>query len=258
MKKGWIVFLSIVVIIILVLGWFGLIPGLSSIMGATKPKDLGVKYSQEDFNVAHQASGVNYEVIAGNIPASSSIAFNGSHPVNKSWNSAQMTSLMNNRPWKYWPIKNVQLRINPDNTVEMSGVFEEKKLEGYAAAIGVPQAVTSRLNILPNQAAFYLKGSAALTNNSVSKFDITAAQMNRISIPTGILLSLNNTFRAETAYAEDVTGELSKYSGKKQAIINFINSKLSWISGFYAKSATFSDGKLNFDGTLPNQELTAR
>lgn len=257
MKKGWIIFISIVVVIVLVLGWFGLIPGLSTLFGANKPKDLGVKYTEADFKKAHGEGGVNYESIAGDPAANASISFSGSHQVNLNLNSSEMTSLLNNRPWKYWPIKNVQLRINPDNTVEMSGTFNEKKLEGYAGAIGTPQVVIDRLNILPAEAAFYLKGSAALTNNQVSKFDITSAKLNRISIPTGILLSLNNAI-ADRAYAEDVTSELSKYSGKKQAIVDFINSKLSWVSGFFAKSAQFKDGKLEFNGSLPDKENSAR
>lgn len=256
MKKGWIVFISIIVVIVLVLGWFGLIPGLSTLFGANKPKDLGVKYSEVDFNRAHAASGVSYETIS-DTPVSSSISFSGSHEANLSLNSAEMTALMNDRPWKYWPIKDVQLRINPDGTAEMSGVFNEKKLEGYAAAIGTPQAVIDRLNLLPAEAAFYLKGTAALSNNQVSKFDITSAKMNRISIPTSLLLSMNLLI-ADYAYADDVTDELSKYSGKKAAIVDFINSKLSWVSGFFAKSAQFKDGKLEFSGTLPDQELSAR
>jgi hypothetical protein len=258
MKKGWIVFIGIVVVVVLVLGWFGFIPGLSTLMGANKPVDLGLKYTEADFNKAHGQSGVNYETVSGNPDAGMSISFAGSHEVNTSWTSAEMTSLLNNRPWKYWPIKNVQLRINPDNTVEMSGVFNEKKLEGYAAGIGTPQAVIDRLSILPAEAAFYLKGSAALSNNQVSKFDITSAKLNRIPIPTSILLSLNNEI-ANYAYAADgVTDELSKYSGKKQAIVNFINEKLAWVSGFYAKSAQFKDGKLEFDGSLSDKIISAQ
>jgi hypothetical protein len=168
-----------------------------------------------------------------------------------------MTALMNNRPWKYWPIKNVQLKINPDNTVDMSGVFNEKKLEGYGTAIGVPAAVINRLPILPSEGAFYLKGSAALTENNVSKFDITSAKLNRMPIPTSILLSLNS-FKSNIAYAEDVTSELSKYSNKKSYVIDFINSKLSWVQGFFAKRAEFKNGKLEFEGKLPDKEITTR
>jgi len=258
MKKGTWVFIAIVVLIVLVLGWFGFIPGLSTLLGANKPIDLGVKYTQEDFNKAHAQSAVTYEQIAGDPAASASLSFAGSHEVNNSWTSAEMTALLNDRPWKNWPVKNVQLRINPDNTVEMSGVYNEKKLEGYAAAIGTPQVVIDKLYIMPAEAAFYAKGTAALSNNQVSKLDFTSVKLNRMPIPTGILLSLNNAI-ADQAYAADaVTDELSKYSGKKQAVVNFINEKLVWISGFYAKNAQFNNGKLEFDGSLPDKELSAR
>jgi hypothetical protein len=139
----------------------------------------------------------------------------------------------------------------------MSGVFNEKKLEGYGAAIGVPAVVIERLPILPSEAAFYLKGSAALTDNNVSKFDITSAKLNRMPIPTSILLSFNS-LTSNVAYAEDVTSELSKYSNKKSYVVDFINSKLSWVQGFFAKRAEFKNGKLEFEGKLPDKEVSAR
>lgn len=258
MKKGLKVLIAVVVFLLLVTGWFGLIPGLSSILGADKPKDLGIRYDQATKERAISLSGAQYEEIAGDPDPSSSISFSGTHDVNTSWNSEEMTALLNDRPWKYWPISNVQLRINSDNTVEMSGVFDEKKLEGYAAAIGTPQVVIDRLSILPSKAAFYLKGSGSLADNRVSSFDLTSAKLNRVSIPTGLLLGSIDSTLAQKALAEDLSGELSKYSGKKGYVIDFINSKLSWIQGFFAKRAEFKGGKLEFDGKIPDKEITAR
>lgn len=258
MKKGWKVFIGTVVVVVLVLGWFGFVPGLSSIMGTNKAIDLGVTYTEEDLKSAIAKSGATYEAISGDPAANESISFSGSHEVNTSWTSAEMTALSNDRPWKYYPIKDVQIRINPDNTAEMSGVFSEKKLEGYATAIGTPQEVVDRLNLLPAEAAFYIKGTMALSENQVSKFDITSAKLNRLPVPPGILLSVNTEI-VNRAYAADaVTDELQKYSGKRQAIVDFINQKLAWVAGFYAKSAKFNDGKLEFDGSLPDKEISSR
>lgn len=261
MKKGKIIGLIVVILIVLVpavyLGMLGYIPGLSSILGAKKPLDLGIKYTKEDFDAAHGRSGVNYEELKDAKGAESSISFSGSHDVNTSWTSEEMTALLNDRPWKYWPISKVQLRINSDNTVEMSGIINSVKLKGYAQAIGVSAAVADRTNLLPGEAAFYLKGSASLSDNQVSSFDITGAKLGAVSISPSLLLSANNSL-TQVAYAEDLKSELSKYSGKKGYIVDFINSKLSWVQGFFAKRAEFKNAKLEFDGKLPDKEASAR
>jgi len=261
MKKGKVVGLIILIVVILVpliyLAMLGYIPGLSDILGAKKPVGLGIKYTKDDFDAAHGRSGVNYEETKDASSANGSISFSGSHDVNSLWTSQEMTALLNDRPWKYWPISKVQMRINADNTVEMSGIINSVKLRGYAQAIGVPAAVADRTNLLPGEAAFYLKGSASLADNNVSSFDITGAKLGSVSISPGLLLSAKDGF-TQVAYAEDLKSELSKYSGKKGYVVDFINSKLSWIQGFFAKRAEFKGGKLEFDGKLPDKEISAR
>jgi len=255
-SKVWLIILAIIILgVVSLFAIMGYIPGLSTLFGTNKPRDLGITYTKADFTSAHNKSAVTYATLPPDTPASASITFSDSHAVETSWNSAEMTALLNNRPWKYWPISNVQMKINNDGTVEMSGIIDSEKLEGYAAAIGVPTTVADRTSLLPTSAAFYIKGTSSLNNNRVSTFDITSAELGRMPISTNLLLSYN-TIRH--AYADDISNELSKYSGKKAAIVDFINQKLDWISGFFAKSASFSNGKLQFDGTLPDEELSVQ
>ena len=262
MKKSLIIFLSIIAVLVLIplifFSLMGYVPGLSTVFGADKPEDLGVTYTEADFNSAHQKSAIVYETLPPSTADNASIQFSGSHQTDTSWNSAEMTALLNNRPWKYWPISNVQMRINADNTVEMTGIINSDKLRGYAAGIQVPSAVSDRISLLPTEAAFYLKGTAALSENNVSKFDITGAKLGKISIPANILLSGLTTDLVNTALADDLTSELSQYSGKKAYIVDFINGRLDWVSGFFANSAYFSDQKLYFKGTVPDKELTVQ
>ncbi len=255
--KVWLVILAVIILVpVIFFALAGYIPGLSALFGATKPRDLGVTYTEEDKNSAIKKSGATYGELPSSTSDGSSIQFVGSHEINTSWSSAEMTALLNDRPWKYWPISDVQLRINSDNTVEMSGVVSAEKLRGYGAGIGVPGAVIDRVSLLPAEAAFYLKGSGSLSDNKVASFDISNAQLGRLSIPTSVLLSYQKII--DHAYAEDVVSELSKYSGKKGAIVDFINGRLSWVSGFFAKKAEFSEGKVYFEGSLPDEELTVR
>lgn len=249
----------IVLAIIYVLTGFGYMPGLSKVLGTQKPKDLGITYTAENKTSAREKSQLVYLELPANTSIEQSIVRSGSRPVTTSWDSAEMTALMNDRPWRYWPIKEVQLRIDDDGTAELSGVVIKEKLKNYAVAIGVPREVAKGiLSLLPANSAFYVKAKTSLAENKVKDFDIQAVSYGKISIPVNLLLSRSSNDYVDSAVAVDEVSELSKYSGKKAAIINFINDRLSQITGFYAKSAYFKDGKLNFDGTLSETEATVR
>ena len=170
-----------------------------------------------------------------------------------------MTALMNNRPWKYWPIKDVQIKFNADGTAELSGVVIKDKLIGYAQAIGVPQEVVSTVvSFLPPTPTFYLKGKASLEENKVKDFEPQAVYLGKMPLPVDTLMAILDDRGFNPTYAADPISELSKYQGKREAIISFINDKLASLTGFYAKEAYFGDGKLYFDGNLSEKEATVR
>ncbi len=252
-----IVIVILVLLVLIGLARLGYMSGVAKVFGWDKPRDLGITYTDEDFKSAFKKSAADYGVLPEGTPDANSIQFLGSNSVTTSWSSSEVTSLLNDRPWKYWPISDVQLRINEDNSVEMSGIINSNKLKGYAAGIGVPQAVIERISLLPSEAPFYIKGTGSLNQNTVSSFDLTQAELGRTSIPTGILLS-GDSIILNKALAESVVDELSQYSGKKAYIVDFINSKLSWVNGFFAKRAEFKNGNLEFEGTIPDKELTVR
>jgi len=263
MKKSLKVLLVVVVGLVLVgviiLGMLGFIPGLSTLLGANRPRDLGVTYTEADYAAARSKSQLEYEALPSDTSVEQSLQRSGTRPVTATWSSAELSALMNDRPWRYWPIKDVQLRVNNDGTAELSGVVMRDKLPGYGAAIGVPQAVIDTVvKFLPPNPAFYVKAKTSLTNNQVSDFDVQSVYLGKLSIPVDTLLSLQSVNLVPRAYAEDLTGELTKYSGKKAAVVEFINARLSKITGFFAKRAYFSDGKLNFDGSLSAKESTLR
>lgn len=255
---GWLV-VVIFLTIFYIFGALGYIPGLSKVLGAEKPRDLGITYTEADFATARAKSQLQYIELPSTNPPELSIIRAGTRPITTSWNSAEMTSLLNDRPWKYWPISDVQLRINDDGSVELSGVVDRDILKGYAAAIGVsPEVATGVISFLPPKSAFYIKATTSLKDNKVNNFEIQSVSYGKMIIPVSILLSQNKNNMINIATAADAISELSKYNGKRAAIINFINERLSKITGFYAKNASFNQGKLNFDGNLSETEATAR
>lgn len=265
MGKGMKVFLSIlaviIVAIVLFLGYLGFIPGVSAIFGSNKPRDLGVKYTEADRSSARAKSQIEYVALPADTPAEQSLVRTGSRPVNASFSSAEITALMNDRPFKYWPYKNVQMKFNADGSAEISGQLIKGRLPGYLAAIGVDKSVANNvIKYLPGNTVFYVKGKALLTDNKVSLLDPSRVEVGRMSIPVNLILSLDSN-SSNAAYAADQSGienELSSASGKKAAIISYINSHLAGIKGFFAKSASFSDNALNFDGNLNEKESAVK
>lgn len=116
---GRIFFLAILLLIlapILVLGYFGFIPGVSNLFGSNKPRDLKIRYTEENRLAARAKTKVEYGELSADTPASTSLVRTGSRPVKFEMSSAEVTSLMNNRPWKYFPYSDVQVKFNADGS----------------------------------------------------------------------------------------------------------------------------------------------
>jgi hypothetical protein len=254
--------LIVAVVYLFVASSLGYIPGVSKWLGTDKPKDLGVRYTVEDKASARAKSQLEYLELPAYTPVEESIVRKGSRPITTSWNSAEMTALLNDRPWLYWPIKNVQLKINDDGTAELSGVVDKVKFGNYATAVGIPATIAkAAATFMPANSAFYIKAKTSLENNVVKDFDIQSLTYGKIIIPPSMILSYNYSkiiSSADAASPTDPFAEVVKYSSKKEAIISFISDRLSLITGFYAKSAYFKDGNLYFNGTLSQSEATVR
>jgi len=262
-KKIFIMISLIVALVYLfVASSLGYIPVVSKWLGTDKPKDLGIRYTAEDKASARAKSQLEYLELPADTPVEESIVRKGSRPVTTSWSSAEMTALLNDRPWKYWPINNVQLKINDDGTAELSGILNKEKFGNYATAIGIPATIAkSAATFMPANSAFYVRAKTSLENNEVKDFDLQSITYGKIKIPASMILSYNSNkmiSSADAASATDPFSDVVKFGSKKEAIINFINDRLSLITGFFAKTAYFKDGKLNFDGTLSQSEATVR
>lgn len=262
MKKGMKIFLgfilAVIIAIVLFLGYLGFIPGVSAIFGSNKPRDLGIKYTEADRVSGKAKSQIEDETLPANTPDEQSLQRIGSRPVTTSFSSAEITALMNDRPFKYWPYKNVQMKFNADGSAEVSGQLVKSRLPGYMASIGISKTVADKVvQYMPSNTVFYVKGKAALTDNQVSILDPSKVEIGRMSLPLNLLLSSNEN----VAYAADqaeIEGGLSQVSGKKGKIIAYINEHLASIKGFFAKKANFSNDSLNFDGNLNEKEMTVR
>jgi hypothetical protein len=226
-----IAILAIIIVAVLVLGYLGFMPGVSNLFGSNKPKDLGVTYTQADYNSAHARNGTTHTVLPAGTAPEGSIKFSGSHPVNTTYSQAEINALINNRQWEYYPLKDLQLRINADNTVEFSGIVITSRLKDYAAGLkegdDTLNAITSYIKYIPGDPAFYAKGTVEVANNQIVNTNITQFKVG----------NLNFTSQVE---------------GNLPDIISAVSNQMQYYPGFSIKTLKFANGKVQFVGTLPD------
>src|SRR5262249_54922185 len=127
------------------------------------------------------------------------------------------------------------IRINNDGTVEASAVIRTGRLMNYAIATGVPEyyrGMIDKLDFLPNPPV-YIKGKASVKDNKVS-IDIEKAEIGKISLDKDTLDKM------------------------KPEIETFLEGGIGRTDGLDVKSLDFSNGKLNFDGSIPAVEAAVK
>ncbi len=240
---------------VFILGYLGFIPGLSTLLGANRPRDLGIKYTQDDLKSCRSKSHVEYTSLPDSSSSSQTRQFSGQREVTAEFTSTEITATMNNQPWHFWPYQNVQVKFNADGSGEISGALIKERIPSYAETIGIPkEAADFAMKFLPAKPVFYVKMKAALTDNKVSVFEPQALQIGRLPMPLSLFLSFKGPQLINAAFAQDIgemSQELSKVQNKKALIIGYINSRLSSAFGnFYAKKAYPGENKLFFEGIL--------
>jgi hypothetical protein len=177
----------VLVLGLLLVGYYGFVPGLSDLMGANKPRDLGVKYTAADLTSANSKLGVTLKTLPPTDNGIDSLTRSGQKQVTTSFTSAELTALFNDHSqrWKYYPIKDIQVKISDDGTVEMSGVLLVDRFKGFADAVGIPEAsraqVRPYLTPLSSNPSFYIRGTLSVTDNNVQT-NIEEVQVGRLVI----------------------------------------------------------------------------
>lgn len=222
----------IVLVIVLVAGYYGFVPGLSSVMGADKPKDLGVKYTKAHYDQFSIKLNGDIVPVTTSVNPAESITYSGKIDVNKDFSQEEISSRLNYSRWKYMPIKNVQVRINTDGSLEFSANIVMDRVAGFIEREGMGkwsmEDVSKGMNfikLVKVNPPIYAKLKTNVSNNQPSG-NIEAITVGKFNVP------LDTVNANETA-------------------ISLFRAITSKASSFYAKSVTFSEGKMYFEGTLP-------
>ena len=195
-----------VIIAALVLGYFGFIPVVSDLMGSNTPRDLGVQATSTSIASVNAKLGVSYSVLPANAEGAASLSETGSQPVSVALSSEEVTALINDHAskWKYYPVDDVQVRINPDNTIELSGVLRVDRWSGYADAIALPESVRAEirpyLGYVRTNPAIYMKGT--ITLQGYAQMSTSELAIGRVPVPAD---QVNQYDGILEYFAQDVT-----------------------------------------------------
>ena len=233
---GVIIFLAVILIIpVLIAGYFGLVPGVASIMGATKAKDLGVTYTPADYQnflAKTQTNLQNFSNAPDNPerPGKKIVFANPVTVTNQTVSQEELTAAINESGWAWMPIDNAQVKLS-NNTVEISGNMQLDYIAEFISFIGgvgysqsdIDQAISWGKKFV-NNAPIYIKAEGSVTNNQL-QLNVQEVKIGRFNVPTNI---------AQTALA----------AGTQSAI-----DKTPHLD---AQSATLTDGAIVFTGTHPS------
>lgn len=228
-----VVFLIVVLIAFAVLGYLGFVPGLSNLFGSNQPRDLGVRFTEQNYNDGITKLGIQIENLSFPNSISETISYIGEHIVKNTLSEEEVTALTNNRTWGSFPIREPQIRINKDNTFEVSGILKIDLAIQYLKKLGVSEEdikkAMSFIKLPMQDLPFYLKASGSVINNQVD-VSFQTFEVGRFPIPINII----------NQYITEINSLLSK------SLVNDFHVKIN--------SLIIKDAMAYLDGISPNIE----
>ncbi len=229
-KDSIITLTVIVVAALLALGCLGFMPGISSLFGSDKPRDLGVTFTSADYAAARLKAGLSVLDRPADTTSVASQHFDGLSAVNVTFTQSEFNALMNKWDWPCSPVRDLQLRVNQDDTIEFSAVLIKNRLNAFAQALEAPEDVKAILadysRYGPGKLAIYARGRIAVVDGKISQ-SIDELCLGRLNI-TG-------QFRTNSDY-----------------IVQWVEYEILTLPGMNIRSVQFIDGQVHFEGNLPD------
>lgn len=235
-KKGHGCLIAVIIFLVLiglaVAGIFILLPNLFS------PKSLGIKSSRE----AYESAVTKLSFIKDEAPSSGSAEdyeyiYGEAKQVDIALSSEELTSFLNeNRP-DYYALRDVQVRINDDDTVELSAKLNAKYLidtvlDGKYSEEEIQRSLPF-LKLIPETVNIYTQVSGEISDNKSVGIDVKKVEIMGFALPA----ELYDTSEAETEINSLVDSFLSETSEKTGGSIDSIRVE---------------DGELKFSGKVPS------
>lgn len=204
--KGLLIFILVVIIIVIILGF--LFPGLLWV------KDLGVRYSKADYdNIMNKLNYIKDATPIGDDANQYQYIYGDVKDVDIEFTSEEITAFFNEGRPSYYAIKNVQIKLNDDGSVEAVGsanvdYFLTNILSGKYSKAEIEKQMPA-LGILPSNVNLYLKFSGSV-NNNISNINIASVSVQGIPIPSNIL----DTNEATSTVTDGLNNLIKDYNNK--------------------------------------------
>ncbi len=227
--------LILAIIAVGLLTYLGVMPWSSSF--GVGQKDLGIKVTKEESAAAIGKVGTQIIALPAVTPNENSFRLEGTKIANFIMDSQEISAHSNNRPWRNYPIKNVQIKIHDDGTIESSAILIVSKAMPYAMGLGYSRdqikEEKKKYNIPPVEVPIYILGKGSVSNDKVT-VDATNVKIGNIAIPSNILSQINTE-------AKNVLEDLIRRNGRS----------------FHCESLTFANCKLDFKGRVAEKLYVA-
>ncbi len=205
-----------------------------------QPKNLGISYTPSDLASIYKKVNVSFEPLPAGTPPGKSLIVSGSHPIDQTFSSAELTAAIDNRhsEYAYFPFRQVQIRVNADGSVEGSATVNYSDAVRYLVALGVSSEDIAegakKFNIPNANLPVYLKVSGSVANNA-SSITVHQAQIARINIPENLV----NT------YGPALNGLIDSIIKSRAPSVNI-------------QKLNVENGNVHFVGIAPNKEQAVK
>jgi hypothetical protein len=190
----------IILIPLLVLGWLGFVPGLSAMMGASTPRDLGIQYTPADSRSYRKKLGVNFEAVDDE-PAhpekpETRQVFTNPQQFETSFSQEELSAAINDSASGWLPLKDIQIKLG-DRMIEISGLLRTDRIPEFLRRAG-------RLNLhevylqraadfaakLADSVPVYIKAAGAIEHSQLD-LELQTVEVGRFSIPSDVLAKIS-------------------------------------------------------------------
>ncbi len=214
------------------LTYLGVTP-LSKYVG-TGQQDLGITVTKAETQAAMQKIGTEIISLPANTPDDQGFKLEGKKAANFTMDGQELSAHSNNRPWKNYPLKNVQIKILADGTIESSAMLIIDKAIPYAMGLGYSEAqirdAMKKYSIPPISVPIYIKGKGSVTDNQ-ALVAATTVKIGAITVPQ------ETVEQANTA-----------------ASVVLSNLMYMQRHAFDCESLTFNNGQMQFKGSVAAKE----
>ncbi len=226
-----IAIVAVALVAVLVLGYFGFMPGVSSLFGSNKPVKLGISFTPQDYQSALVKSGIQFHDNLENIALDrSSKVYGPPKKVSFDLTPSEALAVLNYKKYSpNFPVKDWELRVNADKTLEVSSIVKIDKFGNSDTLTDdrVKKVISDIGKAGLKEVPVYVKGSVEVVNGQLN-FNAANVKAGRLSISTD---------------------QVNQYEGE---INSFFQSVQKNIPGLSIQNASINNGKIHIDGTMPS------